>query len=63
MATLAATAASGRSVSGDAKARLPHLDHRGSPRSGCREWSHSSKEVASLGKRTGPHHGFHLRAG
>jgi hypothetical protein len=26
MATLAATAASGRSVSGDAKARLPHLD-------------------------------------
>jgi hypothetical protein len=27
MATLAATGASGRSVSGDAKARLPHLHH------------------------------------
>ncbi len=35
MATLAATAASGRSVSGDANPRLPHLDQTGTLVAGC----------------------------
>jgi hypothetical protein len=35
MATLAATAASGRSVSGDVKARLPQLDQWRSPTGSC----------------------------